>query len=75
MTFDPIKQYLAQRTEQRAQADAEARDRHNERLKKRARLAFLTAGGDEQSFKEEWPAIRRELLRDETIRTVRGDNK
>ncbi len=73
MTFDPIKQYLAQRTEQREQAEAAARDRHNERQRERARRAYLTAGGDEGDFKKEWPAIRRELLRDETIKSVRGE--
>jgi hypothetical protein len=75
MTHDPIRDWQNKRREQQAEDEAAARDRHNERLKERARLAYLTAGGDEKSFNEEWPAIRRELLRDETIRTVRGDNK
>jgi hypothetical protein len=73
MAYDPIRAWVNQRQEQQAERDAEARDGHNERLKERARLAYLTAGGDEQSFKEEWPTIRQELLRDETIQTLRGN--
>ena len=73
--IDPIKQWREKRQAQRDAAETDARDRHNERLKERARLAYLTAGGDEGDFKKEWPTIRQELLRDETIRTVRGDNK
>jgi len=72
---DPIKQWREKRREQYDAAAADARDRHNERQRERARLAYLTAGGDEQSFKEEWPTLQKELLRDETIRTVRGDNQ
>jgi hypothetical protein len=72
MTHDPIRDWQNKRREQQAEAEAAARDRHNERQRERARLAYLTAGGDEQSFKEEWPTIRQEILRDETIKTVTG---
>jgi hypothetical protein len=72
---DPIKQWREKRQAQSDAADASARARHSERMKERARLAYTSAGGDETSFKEEWPTLQKELLRDETIRTVRGDNK
>jgi hypothetical protein len=75
MTFDPIRDWKNKRQAQRDAAETDARARHNEQVKARARLSYLTAGGDEQSFKEEWPTLQKELLRDETIRTVRGDNK
>ncbi len=72
MTFDPIRDWQNKRREQQAEAEAAARDRHNERLKERARLAYLTAGGDDEGFKKEWPEIHKTLLRDETITTMRG---
>lgn len=69
---DPIKQWREKRQAQRDAADAHSRDRHNARLKERARLAYLTAGGDETSFNEEWPTLQRELFREKTIQTVTG---
>jgi hypothetical protein len=75
MTIDPIKQWRETRQAARDAADAEARDRHNERQRERALRAYTAAGGDEGDFKKEWPAIRRELLRGETITTMRGDYK
>jgi hypothetical protein len=73
MTFDPIQQWRERRRRHAAEADAEARVRHNEQRRERARAAYLTAGGNDEGFKTEWPTIRRELLRDETIERVRGD--
>jgi hypothetical protein len=73
MTHDPIRQWRETRQAARDAAETDARDRHTERMKERARLAYLTAGGDEKSFREEWPAIRRELLRAETIKSVGGE--
>ena len=73
MTFDPIKQWREKRQAQRDAADVDASDRHNEQTKEHARLAYTAAGGDDEGFKKEWPTIRQEILRDETIRTVRGD--
>jgi hypothetical protein len=70
---DPIKQWRDKRQAQRDAEETDARDRYNERLKERARLAYLTAGGDETSFKEEWPTLKKELLRGETIQTLRGN--
>jgi hypothetical protein len=73
MAFDPIQQWREQRRRQAAEAAAEARDRHNEQRRERARAAYLTAGGNDEGFKTEWPTIQRELLRDETIKSVRGE--
>ena len=73
MTFDPIQQWRERRRRQAAEADAEARDRHNEQRRERARRAYTAAGGDEAGFSQEWPTIRRELLRDETMKSMRGD--
>jgi len=73
MTFDPIRDWQTKRQAQQAEANAEARDRRNEQQQEQARLAYLSAGGDEGDFKKEWPEIHKTLLRDETIRTVRGD--
>ena len=71
--IDPIKQWREARQAARDAAETDARDRYNERLKERARLAYLTAGGDEQSFKEEWPTLQKELFREKTIQTVTGE--
>ncbi len=73
MTFDPIQQWRERRRRQAAEAEAEARDRHNEQRRERARAAYLTAGGNDGGFKTEWPTIRRELLREQTIESMRGD--
>ncbi len=70
--FDPIKQWRETRQAARDAAETDARDRHNERQRERARLAYLTAGGDEGDFKKEWPTIRQEILRGETIATMGG---
>jgi len=73
MTLDPIKQWREKRQAQRDAAEADARDRQNEQQRERARLAYLTAGGDETSFKEEWPTLQKELFREKTIEIVRGE--
>jgi hypothetical protein len=73
MTFDPIQRWRERRRRQAAEADAEARVRHNEQRRERARAAYLTAGGDDAGFKTEWPTIRRELLREQTMKSMRGD--
>ncbi len=73
MTHDPIRDWQNKRREQQAEAEAAARDRHNERMKERARLAYLTAGGDEKSFKEEWPTLQKELFREKTVEILRGN--
>jgi hypothetical protein len=73
MTHDPIRDWQAKRQAQRDAAETDARARQAARLEERGRLAFVTAGGDEGDFKKEWPAIRQELLRDETIKSVRGE--
>ena len=73
MTHDPIRDWQAKRQAQRDAEDTDARARQAARLEERGRLAFVTAGGDEGDFKKEWPEIHKTLLRDETIRTVRGD--
>ncbi len=70
---DPIKQWREKRQAQRDAEERDARARQTARLEERARLAFVTAGGDEGDFKKEWPAIRQEILRDETIKSVRGE--
>ncbi len=72
-SFDPIRDFCEKRQAQRDAADADARSRHNEQTKARAHLAYTAAGGDDEGFKKEWPTLQKELLRDETIRTVRGD--
>ncbi len=72
-SFDPIRDWQNKRQAQRDAAETDARSRHNEQTKARAHLAYTAAGGDDEGFKKEWPTIRQELLRDETIRTVRGD--
>jgi len=73
MTFDPIRYWQTKRQAQRDAAETDARDRYNERLKERARLAYLTAGGDDEGFTKEWPTIRQELFREKTIETLRGN--
>jgi hypothetical protein len=69
--IDPIKQWREKRQAQRDAADAEARDRYNERLKERSRFDFVAAGGTEREFEREWPELRLAKLRDATIQAAR----
>ncbi len=73
MTHDPIRDWQNKRREQQAEAEADAARKRDGRLKERARRAYTASGGDDEGFTKEWPAIRRELLRDETIQTLRGN--
>jgi flagellar biosynthesis/type III secretory pathway protein FliH len=73
MTFDPIKQWRDERLREQAEAEAEARDRFDEQQRERARLAYTAAGGTDDGFTKEWPELHKELLREQTISTLRTE--
>ena len=47
-----------------------ARVRAENEVKDKARAAYLVAGGSLQEFNDDWPAIRREILRERAMGTV-----
>jgi hypothetical protein len=68
---NPITEWQEKRARQREQLEEAERERTNEQLRTKARRAYMTAGGSDRGFEQEWPELRRELLREQTIQSVR----
>ena len=44
-----------------------ARQKREQEMKDSARMAWLDAGGTEEEFEQEWPSLRTEMLRQQTL--------
>jgi hypothetical protein len=70
--FDPIQIFREEQAEAREDAAIAEQEHQAAQLKERARAAYLASGGDERGFREDWPRLHRELLREETIKKLRA---
>ena len=57
--------------EERQRQQAEARERA---FRDRIRSVYLSAGGDAAGFERDWPDLRAEIVRRETLEAARGVN-
>ena len=57
--------------EERQRQQAEARERA---FRDRIRSVYLSAGGDAAGFEHDWPELRAEIVRRETLEAAKGDN-
>ncbi len=64
------KEQAEQQKRQKLQEDA--RERKEQEMKTSARFSWIDAGGTGEEFEEEWPQMRRQMLRE---RALEGDSE
>jgi len=62
--------YLAQR---KTEDDAKAAEQSESLMKDRLRRAFLSAGGKESEFEEQYPGLRKRYINGQTMNILQGE--